>query len=143
MDMSQRAVEYRLSPEALYPAAVNDVKAAVRWMRAHATEYRIDTTRIAVSGCSAGGQIAALVGTTNGEKHFEGIGSNADRSSLVQAIIDMDGILISPTLRKEGRIQFPGNSLRAHPGSERHIRRSRRSGLKPPRSSTSLPALHP
>ena len=76
-------VEYRLSIEALYPAAVHDLKAAVRWLRAHAAEYSIDTAKIAVLGCSAGGQLAALIGTTNGDRKFEGSGGNAERSSAV------------------------------------------------------------
>jgi pectinesterase len=85
--------EYRLSTEALYPAAVTDLKAAVRWLRAQARTYPIDTTRIAVWGFSAGGQLAALIGTTNGDPQLEGSTCNASRSSRVQAIIDVDGTL--------------------------------------------------
>lgn len=86
--------EYRLSLEAPYPAALYDLKTAVRWMKAHAKEYRIDTSKIAVLGCSAGGQLAALAGTTNGDAHFEDktLGF-ANHSSDVQAIIDIDGTL--------------------------------------------------
>jgi acetyl esterase/lipase len=84
-------VEYRLSPEAKYPAAVYDIKAALRWMRAHAMEYEIDTTRIAICGSSAGGQLSSLVGVTNGVAQFEGEGPNLDRSSAVHAIINIDG----------------------------------------------------
>lgn len=62
------AVEYRLSPEAPYPAAVLDVKAAVRWMRANAATLRLDATKISALGCSSGGHMAALLGTTNGLK---------------------------------------------------------------------------
>ncbi|QMW01396.1 alpha/beta hydrolase [Spirosoma foliorum] len=86
-------VEYRLSPEALYPAGVHDVKAAIRWVRANAKKYAIDPNRIAVLGFSAGGQLAALVGTTNGNKVLEGTGGNAKQSSDVQAIVDIDGVL--------------------------------------------------
>lgn len=86
-------VEYRLSPEALYPAAVHDLKTALRWMRANADRYGIDTTRIAVSGCSAGGQLATLVGITNGQAHYEGVNREyANHSSEVQAVINIDGI---------------------------------------------------
>lgn len=86
-------VEYRLSPEALYPAAVHDLKAAIRWMRANADEYGIDTTRIAVSGCSAGGQLATLLGVTNGQPSYEGVNREyANHSSEVQAVINIDGI---------------------------------------------------
>ena len=85
--------EYRLSTEALYPAAVHDLKAAIRWLRASAGQYSIDTTRIAVWGFSAGGQLAALVGTTNGDKALEGSVGSPSHSSSVQAIVDVDGTL--------------------------------------------------
>lgn len=85
--------EYRLSTEAIYPAAVTDLKAAVRWMRANAKAYAIDTTRIAVWGFSAGGQLAALLGTTNGDKTLEGEACHTSHSSSVQAIVDVDGTL--------------------------------------------------
>ncbi|WP_224998999.1 alpha/beta hydrolase [Cesiribacter sp. SM1] len=87
------AVEYRLSLEAPYPAAVHDLKAAIRWLRANAAEYGIDTSRIAVYGTSAGGQLAALIGTTNNLKKLEGAGDHQQHSSSVQAIIDVDGVL--------------------------------------------------
>lgn len=86
-------VEYRLSPEARYPAAVHDLKAAVRWIRANGTNYGIDTSKIAALGCSAGGQLAALLGTTNGKKLFEGASGFAGTSSTVQAVIDIDGVV--------------------------------------------------
>lgn len=86
------SAEYRLSPEATYPAAVHDLKAAVRWMRSNARQYGIDTSKIAVLGCSAGGQLAALLGTTNGVEHLEDKIGNT-HSSYVQACIDIDGIL--------------------------------------------------
>ncbi|TGE04287.1 alpha/beta hydrolase [Hymenobacter fodinae] len=84
--------EYRLSTEAPYPAAVQDLKAALRWMRAHARTYGIDTARLAVWGFSAGGQLAALIGTTNGNPLYE-TGCYPTHSSSVQAIVDVDGIL--------------------------------------------------
>jgi pectinesterase len=86
-------VEYRLSIEALYPAAVYDLKAAIRWMRANSRKYMIDSNRIAVYGCSAGGHLAALVGTTNGIKKFEGEDDFNNHSSKVDAIIDVDGVV--------------------------------------------------
>lgn len=87
------AVEYRLSREALYPAAVFDLKAAIRWMRANSSTYNIDPNKIAVYGCSAGGQLAALVGTTNGDKKLEGNEGNNSYSSNVEAVIDVDGVV--------------------------------------------------
>ena len=87
------AVEYRLSPEARYPAALHDLKSAVRWMRAHAPQLTLDTSRIAALGCSAGGHLAALLGTTNGDPRFEGNGGTPGHSSTIQAIVDIDGVL--------------------------------------------------
>jgi len=86
-------IEYRLSPEAKYPAAIFDVKNAIRYIRANATKFNVDSTKIAVLGCSSGGQMAALVGTTNGNSNFEEKDENTKTSSNVQAIIDIDGIL--------------------------------------------------
>lgn len=89
-------ISYRLSPEARYPAAIHDVKAAVRWVRAHAPAYAIDPARIAIAGGSAGGQIASLVGTTNGEARFDPDADPASSqgaiSSAVQAIVNIDGL---------------------------------------------------
>ena len=110
-------VEHRLSPEALYPAAVYDIKAAVRFLRANAKKYNIDPDKIAIMGSSAGGQLASLVGATAGVKKFEGNEGNPEFSSDVQAIIDMDGILdftdpnesakdTDPTRRSAGTFWF-------------------------------------
>jgi acetyl esterase/lipase len=85
--------EYRLSPEALYPAGVNDLKTALKWMRANAKMYHIDAGKIAVWGFSAGGQLAALIGTTGGDKFFTGDGWYDNYTDKVQAIVDADGIL--------------------------------------------------
>jgi pectinesterase len=101
-------VEYRLSIEALYPAAVYDLKAAVRWLRAHAVEYAIDSTKIAVLGCSAGGELAAFLGTTNGDHKYEGAGGSAGHSSAVQAVVDIDGILDFTDPAESGKDTIPG-----------------------------------
>jgi acetyl esterase/lipase len=85
--------EYRLSTEALYPAAVHDLKAALRWLRANARQYNIDTARVAVWGFSAGGQLATLVGTTAGNAALEGPTCYPTHSSRVQALVDVDGTL--------------------------------------------------
>ncbi len=87
------AIEYRLSIEALYPAAVYDIKASIRWMRTNAKKYKIDPKKIAIYGTSAGGHLAALIGTTNGNKKFEGSEGNNNFSSDVQAIVDVDGVV--------------------------------------------------
>jgi len=86
-------IEYQLSLEAKYPAAVFNIKSAIRWMRANAEKYNIDINKIAVSGCSAGGQLALLVGLTNGIENKEGNHGNFGYSSDIQAIIDIDGVV--------------------------------------------------
>ncbi len=101
------SIEYRLSPEAKYPAAVYDIKAAIRWLRAKAGIYNIDTSKIAVLGCSAGGHLAALVGTTNGMRKFEDKIGNAEHSSNVQAIVDIDGVLDFTDPNESGKDKEP------------------------------------
>jgi acetyl esterase/lipase len=85
--------EYRLSTEALYPAAVYDLKSALRWIHANAKIYNVDTNKIAVLGFSAGGQLAALLGVTNSNSKFEGDECNLKSPSAVKAIVDLDGTL--------------------------------------------------
>lgn len=85
--------EYRLSTETLYPAAVHDLKAAVKWVRSQATTFGIDTGKIAVAGFSAGGELAAFLGSTNGISRFEDDACNIPFSSRIQAVINLDGIL--------------------------------------------------
>lgn len=87
------AVEYQLSLEAKYPAAVHNIKAAIRWVRANAEKYNIDPERIAISGTSAGGQLAMLVGMTPCIEKFEGNQGITGYSSAVQTIIDIDGVV--------------------------------------------------
>jgi acetyl esterase/lipase len=86
------AVSYRLSSEAKFPAQLEDVKSAIRWVRANAGKYGIDPQRLAVWGESVGGSIAALVGTTCGVSDLEGKGGNADQSSCVQTVVDWYGV---------------------------------------------------
>ncbi|UII27143.1 alpha/beta hydrolase [Fulvivirga maritima] len=85
--------EYRLSPEISYPAAVHDLKAAIRYMRAHADKYNLDTTQIASLGCSAGAQLATLLGVTGDLPKLEGDEGNNDHYSDIQAIVNIDGIV--------------------------------------------------
>jgi len=85
--------EYRLATEARYPAAVLDLQAALRWLRANAKAYNLDTARVAVWGFSAGGQLAALVGTTGTATAPIGTACYPTHSSRVQAIVDVDGTL--------------------------------------------------
>lgn len=77
--------EYRLSTEATYPAALDDLHTAIEWMHENAATYRLDTTRLVIIGCSAGGQLAALAGTTFHKR-------NGNHLPLA-GIVDIDGIL--------------------------------------------------
>jgi acetyl esterase/lipase len=86
------SVGYRLSPEAPWPAQAHDVKAAIRWLRAHAGDYGYDPDRIAVMGSSAGGHLVAFLGTSGGVKDLEGdLGEEDTTSSRVQAVVDLFG----------------------------------------------------
>lgn len=84
-------IEYRLSPEAKYPAGIIDIKNAIQFIKENARKFNVNSDKIAVLGCSSGGQMAALIGTTNENLLFEEGANN--QNSQVQAIIDMDGIL--------------------------------------------------
>lgn len=86
-------IEFRLSLEAPYPAAIFDVKNAIEYLKKNARKFNIDTTKIAVLGCSSGAQMASLIGTTNGKTAFEENSSNYKFSSNVNAIVNIDGIL--------------------------------------------------
>jgi acetyl esterase/lipase len=86
------SVTYRLAPKHQFPAAVNDVKAAVRWLRANAAKYGIDPARIGATGDSAGGHLALFLGVTGDVKEFDAAdGGNADQSSRVQCVVDVYG----------------------------------------------------
>jgi len=84
-------VAYRLSEEAQYPAAIQDVKSAIQFVKVHARKFKLNPNKIAVLGCSSGGQMAALIGSTNKYSAFED--PNAKENASVQAIVNMDGIL--------------------------------------------------
>jgi acetyl esterase/lipase len=86
------SVNYRLSDEAIFPAAVMDVKAALRWLRANRAAYHLDGNRIAACGGSAGGNLAALVAVTAHVAELEDKSQgNASYSCGVQAAVDMFG----------------------------------------------------
>lgn len=85
------SIEARVSSEAIAPAAVHDCKAAVRWLRAHANQYGYAPDAIGVWGHSAGGHLAALLGTSGDVADLEGAGGNAGISSRVQAVCDECG----------------------------------------------------
>ncbi len=85
------SIAYRFSQEAPFPAAVEDAKCAVRWLRAHAKTYNVDPDKIAVSGNSAGGHLSLMVGYSSDVEEWEGQGGNSGVSSRVQAVINFYG----------------------------------------------------
>ena len=85
------AAGYRLVPVAHFPAQVEDCKAAVRWLRANAAKYRIDSEHMGVVGFSAGGYLAAMLGVTGSHDGFDGTGGNAEQSAQVQAVVSFFG----------------------------------------------------
>lgn len=82
---------YRLSPAHRFPAHVEDTKCAVRWMRANARKYNVAADRIGALGGSAGAHLVAMLGTTAGDKRWEGKGGNAEYSSAIRAMICWSG----------------------------------------------------
>jgi acetyl esterase/lipase len=100
------SLDYRLSGEATFPAALQDVKAAVRFLRLNASRYRLDPERFAVLGQSAGGNLAAMLGVTGGIPAFDdpALGSPGV-SSRVQAVIVWFGPIDFASMDKQARTQ--------------------------------------
>jgi len=84
------SINYRLSQHARFPAQIQDCKAAVRWLRAHAARYQLAPRRFAAWGESAGAHLAALLGTAGDVNAFD-VGTHVDVSSRVQAVVDCFG----------------------------------------------------
>jgi len=86
------SLDFRSSEEARFPANVHDIKAGVRFLRASAARFGYRADRIAISGSSSGGHLAALTGVTRGHAELEGsVGEHRDESSAVQAVITWAG----------------------------------------------------
>ena len=95
------SINHRASTEAKYPAQINDVKAAIRFVRGNASKYGLDTSFIGITGFSSGGHLSSLAGTTNGVKtkkfgkvkvDIEGsLGAYTKESSKVDAVVDFFG----------------------------------------------------
>jgi acetyl esterase/lipase len=97
------SLNYRLSPDAIYPAQIEDCKAAVRWLRAHSAQHQIDPARFVAWGESAGGHLAALLGAMG-----------ADHDSAVQGVVDYYGP--SDFLQMDAHA-IPGTQQHDQPGS--------------------------
>ncbi len=102
------AITYRLSGEAPFPAALHDCKAAVRWLRAHASEYSLDPERFIAWGISAGGHLASLLGVTSGQAEWEGNELHLDQSSAVKAVCSWCGPM---DLRRVATDAEPGREM--------------------------------
>lgn len=85
------SIEYRVAPGSIFPAPLEDVKTAIRFLRANSEKYNINKSKIAVMGDSAGGYLSAFTGITNGVQKFDK-GDNLNESSSVQAAIDIYGL---------------------------------------------------
>lgn len=85
------SIQYRFSGEAIWPAQAYDCKAAIRFLRANSAKYNFDPDHFGVGGDSAGGHLAAFVGTSGDVKEMEGDLGNAGVSSRVQAVVDWFG----------------------------------------------------
>lgn len=87
--IAMASIEYRLTGDAIFPAQLHDVRAAIRFLRIHAADLNLDPHRIGVWGSSAGGHLAALAGLTG---HLETLpGENADGDASVQAVAESYG----------------------------------------------------
>lgn len=84
------SLNYRLSQHAIWPAQIEDCKAAVRWLRARAAEYKLDPNRFGAWGPSAGGHLVSMLGTTGNVAEYE-VGAHLDVSSRVQCVVDYFG----------------------------------------------------
>jgi len=114
-DYAAVAIGYRLSWQATWPAQIHDLKAALRWVRAHAKQYGLDAERICAMGASAGGHLAAALGTTNGMAEVEGtLGAHTDQRSDVQCVVDFFGPtdLEAPPPASRARVTGGGPSSR-------------------------------
>jgi acetyl esterase/lipase len=86
------SIDYPLAPTYVWPTQLEACKAAVRWLRANAARFNLDPTRIGVFGTSAGGHLAAMLGTTADRPEFEGLAlGNGQYSSAVKAVVDLYG----------------------------------------------------
>lgn len=102
------SINYRMMPKYPFPNCLEDCKAALRWLRAHADDYGIDPNRIGALGNSAGGHLVSLLATTRPEDGFEGTG-NPEESSAVQAVVSMYGVAdLSYYRSPKGYVRFGG-----------------------------------
>jgi acetyl esterase/lipase len=95
------SINYRLSQHAVFPAQIEDCKAAIRWLRANSAKYHLDPDHVGVWGGSAGGHLVAMLGTAGGVKEWDRTGGNLDQSSRVQCVVDWFGPADMATMGKQ------------------------------------------
>jgi acetyl esterase/lipase len=108
------SIDYRLAPQATWPAQIEDCKAAVRWLRANAARFHLDPDRVGVFGTSAGGHLGAILGTSGGDPALEGLSlGNAQFSSSVKAVVDLYGPTDLLKMDEQKLPCYPGLSANA------------------------------
>jgi len=116
------SINFRPASEAPFPAQIKDVKAAIRWLRANGKQYGLNTVKIGAWGSSAGGHLAALLGTTGSVKEFDDASlGNPKESSRVQAVVNVSGpinfLTMDEQLQKAGFKDFAKHSEPSGPES--------------------------
>ncbi len=112
-------LSYRLDPTGRFPGDILDIKAGIRWIRAHAAELNIDPSFIAIVGGSAGGHLAAFIGASNGVAAFD----DGSGNSRVQAVVDIDGAASFPDAVLIGREEARQGATSRYLGGEYSLRR--------------------
>ncbi len=100
------AVNYRLSQHAVFPAQIEDCKAALRHLRENAKKYKLDADHIGVWGSSAGGHLVALLGTSGDVKELDG-GKDVKTSSRVQCVVDWFGPTDLTKMAEQSKVKGP------------------------------------
>ncbi len=119
------SIYYRLAPQHKFPAQIEDAKCAVRFLRAHAAEYSLDPNRIVALGSSAGGHLAALLGTTDAAAGFDTSGGWTNESSRVQAVVDLFGHAdLAYAIQHRERVRMIAQSVFGTKSSEAILRRA-------------------
>jgi acetyl esterase/lipase len=83
--------QYRFCPKEIFPAQVHDVKAALRWLKSHASEYKLDPKHVGAMGFSAGGHLALMLGVTDADDGLEGEAAEGSPDTRVQAVVNYFG----------------------------------------------------
>ena len=107
MGFAAATVEYKLSTEALYPAAILDIESALKWIKDNSSKYNINKDKIVLMGSSSGGHLASLAAVTAGVDKFEDKAGMKRPAGLVKAVINLDGVLDLTTPEESGKDTIP------------------------------------